>query len=92
MITRELVRAAATGKILFGYKIAQKKAAEAKAFIVSSDCREKDEMQALADNRPVHVFNGTSIELGAACGKPFGVSVVTILDEGKSNLMTIVKR
>jgi len=91
MISKELIRAVATGKVLFGYKQALKKANEAKAFIISKDCPNKSKIMEIANNKPVYIYNGNNIELGSACGKPFGVSVVTILDEGKSSIMEVIK-
>ncbi|MDE1869148.1 MAG: 50S ribosomal protein L30e [Candidatus Micrarchaeota archaeon] len=32
-------------------------------------------------------FNGTSMDLGAVCGKPFSVSVLSILKPGNSNIL-----
>jgi len=91
MISKELVRAISTGKVLFGYKQAIKKVNEAKAFIISNDCPKKKEIMDVAKDKPVYIYKGNNIELGSACGKPFGVSVVTIIDEGKSNIMNIIK-
>ncbi len=91
MISKEILRAISTGKVLFGYKMALKKAKEAKAFIISRDCPKKNEIMEAAADKPVYIYKGNNIELGAACGKPFGVSVLTIIDEGKSNIMEIIK-
>ncbi len=91
MISKELARVVSTGKVLFGYKQAIKKAEEAKAFIISSDCPWKKEILEIAKDKPVYIYKGNNIELGSACGKPFGVSVLTILDEGKTNIMNIIK-
>lgn len=32
-------------------------------------------------------FNGTSMDLGAVCGKPFSVSVLSIIKPGNSNIL-----
>jgi large subunit ribosomal protein L30e len=39
----------------------------------------------------VYKFPGTSLELGAACGKPFAVSVLTVLAPGESSIMSLLK-
>ncbi|MCD6512343.1 MAG: ribosomal L7Ae/L30e/S12e/Gadd45 family protein [Thermoplasmata archaeon] len=90
MISKELLRAISTGKIIFGYKMAVKHAGDAKAFIISSDCPYKDEVMKAAGDKPVYIYKGNNIELGAACGKPFGVSVAAIIDEGKSKIMDMI--
>jgi large subunit ribosomal protein L30e len=35
----------------------------------------------------VRVFDGTPMNLGIVCGKPFSVSVLSILDPGNSNIL-----
>ncbi len=36
-------------------------------------------------------FPGTSLELGKLCGKPFPVSLITVYDEGESDLSKLKK-
>ena len=42
-------------------------------------------------NIPVYVYPGTSAELGAACGKPFVVMMLGIVDEGQSRIVDIIR-
>ena len=37
----------------------------------------------------VHSFKGNNSVLGAACGKPFPISMVAILKEGKSDVLSL---
>lgn len=37
----------------------------------------------------VHTFPGTNAELGAACGKPFAVSALAVLEPGESNILSV---
>ncbi len=92
MISKELVRAISTGRVLFGYKQAVKKVKEAKAFIMARDCPKKNELMKIAKDKPIYIYKGNNIELGSACGKPFGISVVTIIDEGKSNIINLISK
>lgn len=85
------MRAISTGKILFGYKMAVKKINDAKALIIARDCPRRKDIMEIAKDKPVYIYKGNNIELGNACGKKFGISVVTIIDEGKSNIMNIIK-
>lgn len=91
MISKDLMRAVTTGKIIFGYKMVAKKTKEAKAFIISNDCPARKEVFAIAQDKPVYVFEGNNVELGSLCGRPFGVSVLAVVDEGKSNIMNTIK-
>ncbi len=91
MIEKELLRLVKTGKIIFGSRRSIKRAEEAKAFIISRDCQDKEKIMEVAGDKPVYIYGGNNLELGAACGKPFGVSALAILDEGKSNIMNIIK-
>jgi large subunit ribosomal protein L30e len=38
-------------------------------------------------NIKVVIFEGTSMELGAVCGKPFSVSAVSIIEQGNSKIL-----
>lgn len=40
---------------------------------------------------PVIVFDGSSMELGSVCGKPYPVSVLSVYKEGSSNILDLVK-
>ena len=91
MITKELARAISTGKVIFGYKVAMKMVKEAKAFIISKDCPYKKEVMDAAKDKPLYIYKGNNIELGAACGKPFGISVIAIIDGGKSKIMDVIR-
>ncbi len=39
---------------------------------------------------PVHDYEGTSLELGSVCGKPFTVATLIIKDPGDSNILEIM--
>jgi len=39
---------------------------------------------------PVYDYNGTSVELGSVCGKPFTVAAMTIKDPGDSNILEVM--
>ncbi|MPL58043.1 hypothetical protein SDC9_03569 [bioreactor metagenome] len=41
---------------------------------------------------PVHTFNGTSVELGSVCGKPFTVATLVINDPGDSTILEIISK
>ena len=40
---------------------------------------------------PVHIYDGTSVELGSVCGKPFTVATLVVNDPGDSTILDIVE-
>ena len=61
----------------------------AKLVILSSNCLEETASVANKGDAPVHSFKGNNSVLGAACGKPFPVSIIAVLDGGKSDILTL---
>jgi len=41
---------------------------------------------------PIHIYNGTSVELGSVCGKPFTVATLVINDPGDSTILEIISK
>jgi large subunit ribosomal protein L30e len=73
--------AIADGKAVFGAKrcieLAEKK--KAKAIVYASNAPLRERIASLGVK--TYRFNGSSLELGQVCGKPFSVSALAILDE-----------
>ncbi len=94
-INKALKTAVTTGKVVFGFEQTLKAldAGKARLIIVSSNCPDKH-MGTIEKNEkvPFHRFNGTNIELGSACGKPFSISVLSVLNEGQSEILALGKR
>ena len=92
-IGREIRKAAETGRVLFGTKrsIQAIKTGEAKLIIMASntvsETREDLEYYTKMSKTPIHIFEGSATDLGTLCGKPFIVSVVTVISPGESNLL-----
>ena len=96
-INKEIRQAVDNGKVILGANKSLKavKLGQAKLAIVASNCSS----EVLADikrygelaNIPVHIFGRDSAELGVACGKLFLVSVLTVLDPGDSNILSLGK-
>jgi large subunit ribosomal protein L30e len=36
-----------------------------------------------------HRYEGTNMELGALCGKPFSVSALAVIEKGSSNILSL---
>ena len=90
-INKALRAAIDTGKVHVGVKQSCKAADSetAKLIIVASNCPEESANHLKESKAPVHSFSGNNATLGAACGKPFPVSAVAILDGGKSDVLNL---
>lgn len=94
-INKEIRQAVDTGKVILGRDKSLKaiKLGHAKLVIVASNCQS----EVLADikrygglaNIPVHILRRDSAELGVACGKPFLINVLAVLEPGNSNILSL---
>jgi large subunit ribosomal protein L30e len=91
-INKALRTAISTGKVYFGIEETEKalKKGEAKLIILSSNCPEQFKDN-LTKYKKFSTFNfkGSNVELGSACGKPFPISILTVVKPGKSNIMQL---
>jgi large subunit ribosomal protein L30e len=96
-INKAIATAVKTGKTQFGAKSAVKsaKAKKAKLVIIASNCppefRVDIENYCQLAEIPVSVYKGSSLDLGAVCGKPFEVSALTVKEPGDSNILKITE-
>lgn len=88
-IARALKLATDTGEVRFGARQVRRavKARAAKLVVLASNCP-AEAAKALGDAR-VHRFSGTNAELGAACGVPFSVAALAIVNPGESNILSL---
>ena len=92
---KEIRRAVDTGKVVFGTKVAKKRllAGEGEMVIVSSNMptNEKETLKQLVtvEGKKFYEFSDTGLVLGSVCGKPFTVSVMLVLDAGKSKVLEL---
>lgn len=92
-VNREIRQAVDTGKVILGSDKSVKfvKLGQAKLVILASNCpdavRSDVEQYAKLANVPIYFYEGDSTALGLACGKPFLVSVVTVLEPGSSGIL-----
>jgi len=84
-----------TGKVLFGANKAVEsvKLGRARLIVLASNCPrnivEDIRNYSRFSNVPVVIYKGTSIDLGAACGKPFTVSALTVREPGDSDILKL---
>ena len=87
-----LRRAIKTGDVSLGRNSTKEKITEgnAKLVVVADNCPE-DFKNYLSeqDGFETYGFKGSSAQLGKACGKPFVVSALAIIDAGESDILSI---
>ncbi|MEM0372901.1 MAG: 50S ribosomal protein L30e [archaeon] len=87
-ISAGIKRIMATGKIEYGSKktLENIRSGKAKAVIIADNApaglRADIEQYAKISETPVVVFDGTSLELGRVCGKPFVVTSIAVTNAG----------
>ena len=81
-----------TGKVRIGVheSVASAKGRKAKLLIVAKSCPfDPLKKENRFEKVPVYHYDGSSVELGAACGKPFPISALAILDPGSSAILSL---
>ncbi len=94
-VQRSLRTAVASGNVLIGADQANKAIGrgEAKLVILANNCPAGDDIrQSAKDKRvPVYDFAGMGTQLGPACGKPFAISALAVIDAGESDILQLTK-
>lgn len=94
-IDRELREVEKTGAVVLGSNETLKeiKSSRSKLVVITPNCpdsvRSDIVRNAEIKNIPLHFYEGDSEDLGLALGKPFLVSVATIIDPGKSSILEL---
>ncbi|MAE78438.1 MAG: 50S ribosomal protein L30e [Candidatus Poseidoniales archaeon] len=92
-LSRQLKNAIATGNLRFGQRQAIDACArgEAKVVILAANCPTDFTDELHANHPEVTKFRSGMVnrELGIACGKPFAVSTISIIDAGDSELLQL---
>jgi len=92
---KELRRAVDTGKVEFGYRKAEKNAltGKGKLLVVSTGLpkRRKEHLSHLAglSGIPFYEAKKNPLNLGSVCGKPFPVTAMVVLEQGKSKVLSV---
>ncbi|KAG8691606.1 60S ribosomal protein L30 [Ceratobasidium sp. 423] len=96
-LNAKLALAVKSGKYFLGYKSAlkQMRSGKAKLILIAGNCpplrKSEIEYYAMLSKTHVHHFNGTNVALGTAAGKLFRVGVMTVTDQGDSDLLTVAE-
>jgi len=97
-IEKAIRSAVDTGRVLFGERETTRAAGagEIKLAIVAGDCPEEKraalERLSEVSGVDIYYFDGSGIELGSVCGKPFIVSMMGIVDAGDSDILEVGRR
>ncbi len=100
-MNRELQKVIKSGKVLIGSNETLKalRGEEGvKAVIYASNCPEeikegfKEVTKQKKGNPPFYEYPVNSLELGLACGKPYSIASLCILDTGKSDILRLIEK
>jgi len=81
-----------TGKVEIGLTetLAAAEAKKAHMLIVARTCpNPKLTKERSVGKVPIYHYDGTAVELGQACGRPFPISAMAILDPGSSAILSL---
>ncbi|MBI2079227.1 50S ribosomal protein L30e [Candidatus Micrarchaeota archaeon] len=97
-VSQALRLAVESGKVEFGSKKSVKNSliGKTKLFVISANTPKasKDIVTRNAElsNTPILNFEGSSLELGSICGKPYPVAILSVYEVGSSNIMDLTKK
>lgn len=96
-VNKQIRMAVKTGKVDFGSRTALASTAQARAklVILANNCA-RDQRESIIYNAelsevPVYVFQGSSLDLGALCEKPFPVSALVVREPGDSEVLKLAE-
>ena len=87
-----LRRAIKTGDVLLGQNKTEQCIKEGKAqlVVIAKNCPQNFRDSITPDEDLfIYTFDGSSVQLGKACGKPFMVSALAVVDAGESDILSL---
>ncbi|MCR3882881.1 50S ribosomal protein L30e [Methanotrichaceae archaeon M04Ac] len=92
-IDRALRSSIRTGKVVLGSNLTVEAGTSGKAKLVINaiDCPEEVEKMLKEADVPVYNYSGRGKDLGSACGKPFPVAALAVIDPGDSEIMALLR-
>ncbi len=96
-INKAIATTVRTGKVFWGAKntVKNAKIGKVKLVIVAANCPQEThgdiEYYCRLSEIPLITYNGTGIDLGAACGKPFMVSALAVREAGDSDILRLAE-
>ncbi|WP_292466714.1 50S ribosomal protein L30e [Methanolobus sp.] len=88
-IDKALIKVIRTGKVIIGSNRTIDAAInnEAKMVVLAANCPADVRAKIESLNVPILNYSGTGTELGPACGKPFLIAAMAIIDSGESDIL-----
>ena len=90
-LNKALRSAIRTGEVLMGSNRTLDSVKEKKAKLVILSSNSPDHVGKAIESEDVTVFEypGKSADLGSACGKPFSIAALAIIDPGESDILSL---
>lgn len=92
-VDKALLKVIRTGDVKIGANSTLDAASKgaAKMVVVAENCPAEVREKLEAGNVPLYVYPGTSVDLGrTACGKPFVISALAVIDAGESDILALI--
>jgi len=92
-VDRALRSSIRTGNVVLGSNKAVEAGLSGKAKIVvfSADCPEDVRSQLASMDVPAYSYPGMGKDLGSACGKPFSVATLAVIEPGDSEILALLR-
>jgi large subunit ribosomal protein L30e len=92
-VDRALRSSIRTGKVVLGSNrtIETGQSGQAKLIIYAADCPQDVRAQLESIDSPVYGYQGMGKDLGSACGKPFSVAALAVVEPGDSEIMALLR-
>jgi len=82
-----------TGTVFLGQNKTQECIEEGKAKLVVVAANSPESVKNLVKETdiPVYVYEGSSVQLGKACGMPYVVSALAVVEPGESDILNVAR-
>lgn len=91
-VDKSLIKVIRTGSVIIGTNLTidAVEKGNAKMVVLASNCPDDVKAKIQATETPVLVYEGTNVDLGPACGKPFTIAAMAIIEVGESDILATV--
>ncbi|CCJ35107.1 large subunit ribosomal protein L30e [Methanoculleus bourgensis MS2] len=88
-----LRKAVKTGTVFLGRNKTQECIEEGKArlVVVAKNSPESVKNLVKETDIPVYIYEGSSVQLGKACGMPYVVSALAVIEPGESDILNVAR-
>ncbi|NLB00437.1 MAG: 50S ribosomal protein L30e [Methanomicrobiales archaeon] len=88
-----LRKAVKTGTVFLGRNKTLESIEEGKAKLVVVARNSPESVKTMVNETdiPVYVYDGSSVQLGKACGRPYVVSALVVIEPGESDILNVAR-